>query len=46
VYAVWNVVLLLVGIIASLVLKVALILLFCYAVYAVYRMLTRQKIRY
>ena len=43
VYFVWHLVMALLGTVISAIISIGAILLFCYAVYAVYRLLTRQK---
>jgi hypothetical protein len=43
VYFIWHIVMGLLGPLVGLLISVALLAAFCYAVYAVYKMLTREK---
>ncbi len=43
VYFIWHIVLGLFGGVLALVINLAILAVFCYAVYAVYKMLTREK---
>jgi hypothetical protein len=43
VYVVWHIVMSLIGGLIGTLISLALLALFCYSVYAVYKMLTREK---